>query len=870
MAFKRKKSIQVFVNDPESLFRDLRYRTVEGLLSHQADVLRNFTKEAVDKDNVAIELPTGSGKTLIGLLIAEFFRITKQERVLYLCPTSQLVTQVVEQASKKYGIRTIPFIGPKRDYLPESKTEYNKTRAIAVTNYSSLFNINPFFKDPNLIILDDAHSSENYIASNWSVEIPRIDLVYNQLVHVFMKNGMPLFSQYLVNTQDPSTLGLVDMVSGVIVRERKEEILSILDSNSENKEWWYAYSLLKSHLEACHIYVSYRNILIRPYIPPTMTHQPFANARQRILMSATLGNNGDLERITGLNNIHRIPIPVGWDRQGIGRRFFMFPGQALSDEDQGKLLFKLIKMANRTLILVPNDHLLGKMSEFVSSNLGFTIVSAKDLETSKAEFTTKDQAVAILANRYDGIDLSGEECRSSILFGLPKVINLQESFLMSRLACAFVLHDRIRTRIVQAVGRCTRSATDYASVCVVGSDFDEWFLKREKQTLFHPELQGELKFGSDQSERLSVDEFVDNFRIFLKQDHEWQEVEGEIITYRNDSIQKVPPNDSLMLDIASLEVRYQYSLWNENYDDCLRVAQEISDNLRGGNDLKGYRGFWNYKTAMAAWLAHKEYGNFNHAYVAKRFFNMASNCLQSLSWLRALSKSINIDDSSDVQPVDWNSIALDENIERIERFFEFKKFISPRNFEQAATEILNNITEDVPGKEFERAHEKLGAMLGFDSGNSSESGAPDPWWITHEFCFVSEDKNDSKPENPFPIKYTRQALTHEAWLREKRIICEYKKVLTIVISPASSIHENVKEIAGNLFFVSVDDFKAFALKAVNTLRDLRTRYVGPGEIDWRNSVRKALIENDLDPRSICSFFTNKKLSSLPTVSRAEQ
>ena len=76
---------------PEALFRDRRNRKVQGLLSHQSDILRRYQEEAFNTPDVAIELPTGSGKTLVGLLIAEFRRITKGERVLYLCPTKQLV-----------------------------------------------------------------------------------------------------------------------------------------------------------------------------------------------------------------------------------------------------------------------------------------------------------------------------------------------------------------------------------------------------------------------------------------------------------------------------------------------------------------------------------------------------------------------------------------------------------------------------------------------------------------------------------------------------------------------------------------------------------------------------------------------------------
>jgi hypothetical protein len=39
--------------------------------------------------------------------------------------------------------------------------------------HGSLFNTNPFFADPNLIILDDAHSAENYVSASWSLLIEK-------------------------------------------------------------------------------------------------------------------------------------------------------------------------------------------------------------------------------------------------------------------------------------------------------------------------------------------------------------------------------------------------------------------------------------------------------------------------------------------------------------------------------------------------------------------------------------------------------------------------------------------------------------------------------------------------------------------------
>src|ERR1043166_2549012 len=99
MPFKPMKSSSVALETPEAMFRDLRKRTIAAPHAHQADVLRSYQRLGLSKPDVALKLPTGSGKTLVGLLIGEWRRRTRGERVVYLCPTRQLVHQVVEQAT---------------------------------------------------------------------------------------------------------------------------------------------------------------------------------------------------------------------------------------------------------------------------------------------------------------------------------------------------------------------------------------------------------------------------------------------------------------------------------------------------------------------------------------------------------------------------------------------------------------------------------------------------------------------------------------------------------------------------------------------------------------------------------------------------
>ena len=112
MAFKKTPSLPSVPESPADFFRTFTRRTFPDVMPHQRDMLRDYGNNMVGKRDVALQLPTGSGKTLVGLLIAEWRRRKFEERVVYLCPTKQLVNQTVEQAQEKYGIDVNGFTAP--------------------------------------------------------------------------------------------------------------------------------------------------------------------------------------------------------------------------------------------------------------------------------------------------------------------------------------------------------------------------------------------------------------------------------------------------------------------------------------------------------------------------------------------------------------------------------------------------------------------------------------------------------------------------------------------------------------------------------------------------------------------------------------
>lgn len=850
MAFKSTYRGKSSIESPEALFHDLRNRKVEGLLSHQADVLRVYTKEYMGSPDVAMELPTGSGKTLIGLLVGEYRRQTLNERVIYLCPTNQLVHQVAEEARNKYGIHTLAFTGPQKDYDPASKAAYSSGEAIAVTNYSSLFNTHPYFYNPNLIILDDAHAAENYIAKHWSLNISRHshEHIYKQLLEIIKQYmAAEQYQRMHADSPSPSDKAWVEKLPTPKFAEAHKLIIPFLDEATyEKPELENNWSVLREHLTACHLYVSWGSILVRPVIPPTNTHNAFASANQRLFMSATLGLGGELERITGRKSIKRIKAPEGWDKHGVGRRLFFFPGVVLREKDSEDLLFRLVNEVPRALVLVPDQQSADIFVSELTTRTKKTPFQARDIEQSKTKFTSVDDAVAILANRYDGINLAGDECRLEIITGLPSAANLHERFLESRMAASLLLKDRIRTRIVQAIGRCTRSATDYSAVCILGDDLQDRLMQRENIQLYHPELQAELRFGYEESKQVNkLDDFIEMFRIFLDQDSsEWRNADSQIVARRQDTVQHPDPQMDVLQAAVSSEIDYQYAMWSGDYPRALEYANRVATSL-GGDPLKGYRGLWYYLAGSAAWLA--SMSDFSFTSVAKAKFEQAARCTLSVTWLQGLSGN-QFSKDNDIK-ADHRLAGLIENME-----VQLDKLgtTSDRRFDKLVVNILDGLADNTDGKFFENAHERLGSLLGYRAGNSEESGAPDPWWIAgNDFCISAEDYTETDGSHPIPVHKIHQVNDHPTWILQKVSgLSPETDFLRVIISPSKTIEKAAAILSRDVSYWNQQDFLDWAHRAINVIRRLRLDFSGPGNESWRTKAMLTYREAGLDPISI--------------------
>ena len=860
MAFKISSSTVSTVKDPETLFRDLRSRSVEGLMAQQADMLRSYMSN-VDEADLALELPTGSGKTLVGLLIAEWRRRTRKERCVFLCPTRQLVHQVVEQADDKYGISVLGFAGSHKACPESDKARFLNCEAIGVATYSALFNTKPFFDDVGTIVFDDAHAAENYVSNFWTLEVKRRDsrTLFNAIWGLIV-NHVPKNDQlrHKGDEDGPIDGAFVNKLPTPALLEVKAHLIGLLDASCTEGEHLFRWQMIRDHLHACHLYYTDHSIVIRPLIAPTQSFLPFSIAKQRIYMSATLGEGGDLERIFGRPSITRIPAPPGWDKQGIGRRFFVFPMRVWDEKEAEARSLGWISRTHRCLVLTPRDAEAKRIKELLGTTLcreGYRLFDASEIEASKKVFTETDKAIAVLANRYDGIDFIGDECRYLILHGLPESTNLQERFLVSRLGSAVLFNARIRTRVTQAAGRCTRSATDYALVVVVGEKVNTYLLKPENRRQLHPELQAEVEFGIKQSDVDAGEELSKNIDSFFAQNGDWKVADEHILETRDGLSQAAMPAADALAKTVANEVKYQNSMWNEHYEEALARANDVLAEL-GGDQLRGYRALWAYLAGNAAHLLSVD--NISFANVARTHYAGAAGAANTLPWLKQLGR---LSPSAKIgRPTNGPSPSIGDSVEVFEaELASFGKSNSGR-LEKHFAEIRSGLGA-YGSKAFEEAQVKVGRLLGCFADNSDEQGAPDPWWVFGDAGIVFEDYTDTGANPVISKAKTLQASGHPNWLRGR---FPHVSFSVVVCSRSSQLHTAATPHTGGLFYIEADKFLAFSEKVMMVVRSLWDTYPGEGDMIWRAEAVAEFDKNGLSRGKIVEYFTATKLASLPT------
>ena len=778
--------------DPEALFGELP-RTPNGvgaLWSHQADQLRTYAGEHQQTSDVALELPTGSGKTLVGLLISEWRRRTLGQRVVYACPTKQLALQVLSKANDQ-GIPAVLLIGSHWNWDQAGLARYTRGDAIAVTTYSAIFNINSHLADAQTLVFDDAHAAEGFVAEAWAVSVARDNDAYEQLFDSLGGAIEPSLVARMVAPDsaaaDNSEVRLIPV--GAVARHVSDidQVLAGLDGDAS-----YRFRMVRANISSCLFYVSRREFYIRPMIPPTFEHSPFIDPVQRIYLSATLGDAGELERAFGRTDIRRVPVPPAWDRTGSGRRVLYFPrshaGATASaadnhDVSEAGLAGDLLSLTTKRLVLTPDDESAKRIADALGIPAGERF-TARNADTGIQPFLDAGAGTLLAANRYDGMDLAAESCRMMLMAGLPTGSHLQDRFLETRLRASEVLHERIRTRVMQGAGRCTRGPKDWAVVVVTGEDILRFLSRAEVRKSLPVELQAEITFGLEQSQAPAED-LLYLTQSALDQDDIWQEdAEPELAKLRREAERTPQPNVAVLAESAAREVRAWNYAWQQDWASAARSAIDVFEHLIASG-LRPYRALWAY--FGSAWSALASTGETSAAALqSAELLRKAHAAAIGTTWLKEVQPLPSA--ALDSEPADEE--AVDQVIELLKgRLYSSAKFDS-----HSATMLANLNQQEAP--RYEQGLVALGALLGAESYKPPGQGRADAAWVWEPFWVTLEAKSEQEPEGLLSMDYVRQANTQLSSLAaDRQVESPPDGSISVIVTPRSVVDPDAVPIA---------------------------------------------------------------------------
>lgn len=793
--------------DPEALFGELP-RTPKGvgaLWSHQADQLREYASDHRDTADVALELPTGSGKTLVGLLVAEWRRRSLGQRVVYACPTKQLARQVLQKASDQ-GVGAVLLTGSHTSWDAADLARYTRGDTIAITTYSAIFNLNSHLGDAQTLVFDDAHAAEGYVAEAWALSVPASLGEYSLLFDALGDALEPAFVERMVAPPGPAADGSeVRLIPVVAVARLTGDIARALSGLTGDAS--YRLRMLSASLSSCLFYVSRQEFYIRPMIPPTFQHQPFTGPTQRVYLSATLGDAGELERAFGRSNIRTVHVPPAWERTGSGRRFFVFPelapppaapvpmpstdaataGDATSDqavpEPHAGLVGELMALADKRLILTPDNDSATKIADLlgVPSDERFT---AKDADAGIQPFLDAPRGTLLAPSRYDGMDLAADACHLMLMSSLPAASHLQDRFFESKLRAPDILQERVRTRVLQGAGRCTRGPKDWSVVIVVGEDLLRFLSRAEVRRSLPAELQAELTFGFEQSEA-PANELADLTRSALRQDEAWQEdAEPELARLRREATRTPQPNATELAASAHREVKAWAHAWKLEWESAAIAAVDVLEHLTGPS-TRSYRALWAYLASAWFSLAATEDGS-PAALRSADLLRQAQAAAAGTTWLKEVESATGATYGNDQ--------ADDDAVEAILDLLN-GQYASATKFTRQSAQMLADLNQQDHTK-YETALVALGTFLGAESFKPPGKGRADAAWLWPTCWMTVEAKSEQKAEGVLSMDYVRQTNTQLASLAADREVATVPAgSVSIVVTPRTVVDPDAVPIA---------------------------------------------------------------------------
>jgi hypothetical protein len=683
--------------DPEKLFRSLTLRGgVENIWEPQAAALRQWHAKRAESRTI-LEMNTGGGKTLIALLIAQSLVNETRGKVLYVCPTIQLIEQTRVQA-RQCGLETAAYYGGTW----KDQDVFTESRGPCVTNYAALCNGKSIFRreQPDALILDDAHVASPSIRSSFTLRFKAQTDLFTEIVSLFR----PYFekagnAQQLASLQDGDPIPLL-FVPSFEVNRRWQQLTKLLKDGEvdDEKSTLFVWEHLKDRLDRCCVFITASAVEITPADPPINALPQLSNCPRVIYMTATLPSPVQFARTFGqiAPNVIR---PEG--KSGEAQRLFVF-AEGETDEEQREWTKRLIRSRKSCIIGASSTH-AEQWTDEATLYVGDT--GNAGLEQFKQAQPPKK---LVMAARYDGIDLPGDSCRVLVLDGLPLGSLMIDRFMDEVLHVEGIRASSTAIRVTQAIGRIFRSNTDHGVVILCGTDLQKWVSSPQNQAHLPDLLQRHLQFALELRKLVKTGQttYEDLMNGILTGDPEWDRLYSEISEY---DAEERPAPPGWLITAAGNENAAFGLLWNGNLPGAAQhfalLADEVESHDRG-------LGAW-----YRHWLGFAQ-ERLSQPVPALQSYTTAANERGQLGRPKVLSTTVIASDSAKTPGVQAKAIAsLAQNL---------------ASAQKTLAKVKRDLVYGNDTKPAEAALHDMGQMLGFsasrpDNTKPKKTG-PDVLW----------------------------------------------------------------------------------------------------------------------------------------------
>jgi len=509
-------TIDTLIN-PRDLFstlpKDTKYQYPRDV---QGQVWKKWYEKRDDK-NIILKMNTGSGKTVVGLLLLKSSLNEKKAPAIYVVPDNFLVEQVINEA-KLLGIDVTKDV---------NSSKFRRGKDILVCNIHKLVNGKSVFgvNEPKIaigtIIIDDAHACIDTVESQYTIKIPNTNEMYQHILQIFLPSIKEQSESKAMELEQlqPNSMALIPFWSW---KNNLNDIRKILLSHSEDDSIKFSLPLLKDNLQFCRCVISNKEIEITPHVIPIDVINSLEYADRRIFMTATLVDDSILSTHFGLDKEEILNVVTPDIAGDIGDRMILMPQLINSKikDDNLKDYYKSLSNKVNVVIIVPSFY-RAKYWEDVAD----LIINNDNIHENIENMKSNHLGLIILVNRYDGIDLPHDACRVLVIDGLPDSRRLIDQIVESQLVGSSKSINQKIQKIEQGMGRGVRSNNDYCVVFLMGQSLISHLYNFEAIEKFSEATKAQFELSeklSDQLQNKSLNEIHDNaVNISLERNEGW-------------------------------------------------------------------------------------------------------------------------------------------------------------------------------------------------------------------------------------------------------------------------------------------------------------------------------------------------------------